>query len=194
MGQEYGEERPFLYFVDHTDADLLAATREGRRREFAAFHAHGEAPDPGSIETRNASVLTWPAASEDREMTRSLVRLRREYDCFRPAAEGHAEVARRAWADGSVLFLRFGGAETEGLVIVNLGGERRTVLPSAGPVRTTSAHDPNVVPLPPEATPVFSTSRARAGESPVNLHSELDLEGYDALAFAWARRVTPSRA
>ncbi|HKJ86522.1 MAG TPA: malto-oligosyltrehalose trehalohydrolase, partial [Spirochaetia bacterium] len=68
MGQEYGEERPFLYFVDHTDADLLAATREGRRREFAAFHSDDEAPDPGARETRDASVLSWPGESEDREL------------------------------------------------------------------------------------------------------------------------------
>ncbi|MEJ2051114.1 MAG: malto-oligosyltrehalose trehalohydrolase, partial [Calditrichota bacterium] len=30
MGQEYGEEAPFLYFVSHSDPDLIQAVREGR--------------------------------------------------------------------------------------------------------------------------------------------------------------------
>ena len=37
MGEESGEDRPFLYFTDHDDPRIAAATREGRRREFAAF-------------------------------------------------------------------------------------------------------------------------------------------------------------
>jgi len=179
MGQEYGEERPFLYFVDHTDPDLLAATRDGRRREFSAFHAHGEAPDPGSVETRNASVLAWPTESEDREITRAILKLRREYDCFRPAAEGLPEVSRRARADGSVLLVRLRAVETEGLVIVNLGNERRAISPAAVLEGV-------------EGELVFSTSRAGAVGSAVNPDSELELEGYDALVFARMRRVTPS--
>ncbi|MGI9052141.1 MAG: malto-oligosyltrehalose trehalohydrolase, partial [Ilumatobacteraceae bacterium] len=34
MGEEYGETKPFPYFVDHTDPELLAAVREGRRVDF----------------------------------------------------------------------------------------------------------------------------------------------------------------
>ncbi len=181
MGQEYGEERPFLYFVDHTDPDLLAATREGRRREFAAFHSAGEAPDPGAPQTRSASVLTWPGESEDREMTRRLLSLRREYDCFRPAPAGRPEVERRAWADGSVLLVRLRTDESEALVIVNLGDERRTVSPGASPAVRDHATGDRL--LSSGSALVFSTSRERAGESAVNLHSELGLEGYGVLVF-----------
>lgn len=46
MGEEYGETAPFLYFISHSDADLVAAVRQGRREEFAAFPWLGEAPDP----------------------------------------------------------------------------------------------------------------------------------------------------
>ncbi len=51
MGEEYGEEAPFLYFIDHGDPDLVEAVREGRKREFAAFHAQGSPPDAKSLDT-----------------------------------------------------------------------------------------------------------------------------------------------
>jgi maltooligosyltrehalose trehalohydrolase len=46
MGEEYGEPAPFPYFVSHSDPDLVAAVREGRRREFQDFLGQGEPPDP----------------------------------------------------------------------------------------------------------------------------------------------------
>jgi len=193
MGQEYGEERPFLYFVDHTDADLLAATREGRRREFAAFHSEGEAPDPGARETRDASVLSWPGESEDRELTRELLRLRREYDCFRPAAQGMPDVRRIARADGLVLLVRLRAVESEGLVIVNLGDERRAISPAALLERGGGGDPAQDSPFLPEGRPVFSTSRARAMESNINLHAQLELEGYGVRAYAWRGRVAQSQ-
>jgi maltooligosyltrehalose trehalohydrolase len=60
MGQEYGEEAPFQYFVSHTDPDLIEAVRQGRRREFAYFEREGlEAPDPQAVETFERSKLDW---------------------------------------------------------------------------------------------------------------------------------------
>lgn len=59
MGEEYGEPNPFLYFVSHSDPGLVDAVRNGRKEEFAAFHAEGEAPDPQSEETFQRSKLQW---------------------------------------------------------------------------------------------------------------------------------------
>jgi maltooligosyltrehalose trehalohydrolase len=59
MGEEYGEEHPFLFFCSFADAGLVKAVREGRRREFAAFAWQGEVPDPQAEETFAASRLTW---------------------------------------------------------------------------------------------------------------------------------------
>ncbi|MGB7087496.1 MAG: malto-oligosyltrehalose trehalohydrolase [Phormidesmis sp.] len=60
MGEEYGENAPFLYFVDHGDENLIAAVRAGRKEEFLAFHSEGAPPDPASIDTFKASTLNWP--------------------------------------------------------------------------------------------------------------------------------------
>src|SRR5690606_13404066 len=59
MGEEYGEPHPFLYFISHTDPELIEAVRKGRKKEFEAFHALGEAPDPQAEETFQNSRLQW---------------------------------------------------------------------------------------------------------------------------------------
>ena len=46
MGEEYGEEAPFQYFVSHSDPELIEAVRRGRKEEFAGFHWGDEIPDP----------------------------------------------------------------------------------------------------------------------------------------------------
>lgn len=64
MGEEFSEINPFLYFVSHTDAALAEAVRNGRKAEFAAFHAQGEAPDPVDEQTFNASKIQWKLLQE----------------------------------------------------------------------------------------------------------------------------------
>ena len=59
MGEEYGEPAPFQFFSDHIDRKIAQATREGRRREFAAFAQFGgEIPDPQDVATFERSKLT----------------------------------------------------------------------------------------------------------------------------------------
>ena len=60
MGEEYGEQNPFQYFVSHTDPDLVEAVRQGRSREFADFQKEGHTvPDPQSEQTFRDSTLSW---------------------------------------------------------------------------------------------------------------------------------------
>jgi maltooligosyltrehalose trehalohydrolase len=59
QGEDYGERAPFRFFSDHIDAEIATATREGRRREFAAFAEFGEEiPDPQDPATFAASKLS----------------------------------------------------------------------------------------------------------------------------------------
>ena len=59
MGEEWGAKTPFQYFVDHTDKNILKATQEGRKNEFAAFGWNEDVPDPGSEKTFLNSKLDW---------------------------------------------------------------------------------------------------------------------------------------
>lgn len=58
MGEEYGETRPFPYFVEHGDEALIAAVRKGRAAEFAAFQRPGlSVPDPQAAATFESAKL-----------------------------------------------------------------------------------------------------------------------------------------
>lgn len=59
MGEEYGETKPFQYFISHTDPSLIEAVRKGRREEFTYFQWEGEIPDPQAVETFEACILSW---------------------------------------------------------------------------------------------------------------------------------------
>jgi maltooligosyltrehalose trehalohydrolase len=80
QGEEIGERAPFQFFSDHIDDEIAVATREGRRREFAAFASFGEAvPDPQDPATFAASKLTGegdPAGLRD--LYAALLQARRE--------------------------------------------------------------------------------------------------------------------
>jgi maltooligosyltrehalose trehalohydrolase len=83
MGEEYGETAPFQYFVSHGDPELVAAVREGRRREFAAFEWQGEPPDPQDETTFRQSVLDHEQKADGPgrclfRYYQTLLRLRRE--------------------------------------------------------------------------------------------------------------------
>jgi len=90
MGEEYGETRPFLYFVSHGDPQLVEAVREGRRREFADFDWQGALPEPDSPETFAASRLSWAldgsSARAVSALYRDLLALRRSEPALRPGA------------------------------------------------------------------------------------------------------------
>ncbi len=83
MGEEYGEESPFLYFISHSDPDLINAVREGRKEEFKAFNWKVEPPDPQSPDTFLKSKLKWEKRREGKfkvllDFYRRLIQLRKE--------------------------------------------------------------------------------------------------------------------
>ena len=83
MGEEYSEPHPFLYFVSHTDPELAEAVRKGRKAEFSAFHAQGEAPDPVSKKTFDESKLQWELIKREPHQTmfdfyKTLIKLRKQ--------------------------------------------------------------------------------------------------------------------
>ena len=83
MGEEYGEETPFQYFVSHSGRELIEAVRRGRREEFAAFDWQGELPDPQSEETFRRSKIRLDLHRHGKHKTlfefyRTLMKYRKE--------------------------------------------------------------------------------------------------------------------
>ncbi|MEC4812985.1 MAG: malto-oligosyltrehalose trehalohydrolase [Scytonema sp. PMC 1069.18] len=118
MGEEYGEEAPFIYFVSHSDPDLIRAVRQGRKQEFAAFHAIGEPPDPESIDTYCQCKLNWEKRKEGKHQVlwkwyQQLIQLRntipalvrRDRDSIEVGfLEAEKIVWWRRWAESNQIF------------------------------------------------------------------------------------------
>lgn len=87
MGEEWSETNPFLYFVDHSDAQLAEAVRKGRNEEFAAFHLPGQAPDPFAKATFLNAKLQWHLLQQPPHETmhayyKALITLRKTHPVF----------------------------------------------------------------------------------------------------------------
>ncbi|HET8734902.1 MAG TPA: malto-oligosyltrehalose trehalohydrolase [Anaeromyxobacteraceae bacterium] len=112
MGEEYGEQRPFLYFTSHGDPALARAVTEGRRAEHLSA-AGGPPPDPQSPETFLRSKLTHRRDGRHgahRARLRTLLEVRARH--LEEIAAGWPEVR----ADGTAFALRRRGLE----VLANL--------------------------------------------------------------------------
>ncbi|WP_029898909.1 malto-oligosyltrehalose trehalohydrolase [Desulfohalovibrio reitneri] len=116
MGEEFGEDAPFLYFIDHGDKWLLDAVREGRAEEFADFFKDKEPPDPAAPETLAASRIAPEKRLTGRHAAMfawysRLLELRRTHQALRRPDKEHC---------------RFWCFEREGLLAMRRGrpGER----------------------------------------------------------------------
>jgi maltooligosyltrehalose trehalohydrolase len=116
MGEEYGEEAPFQYFISHSDQDLIEAVRNGRRHEFGAFSWQGEPPDPHDEATFLRAKLNHELKRNGkfralREFYRELLRLRRQLAPLAELKKDHSEAL--GFDNQRVLLLRrWSGSET----------------------------------------------------------------------------------
>ncbi len=131
MGEEYGEKRPFQYFVSHDDEKLVDAVRKGRREEFKAFGWGDEVSDPQSRDTfvnsrLDRSVATRAPHSHMRALYGELLALRRLEMALHP---GVAQVAASADEATSVITLHLRSKEgAEVFSAFNLSDESRQVI------------------------------------------------------------------
>jgi maltooligosyltrehalose trehalohydrolase len=87
MGEEYGEEAPFQYFVSHSDPELIEAVKRGRKEEFSAFQWGGEIPDPQDGMTFLTSKVSLDRRHHEThkilfQLYRRLIKLRKEIPSF----------------------------------------------------------------------------------------------------------------
>jgi maltooligosyltrehalose trehalohydrolase len=69
MGEEFGEDNPFLFFADYSDPVLKEAVKEGRKKEFAYFKHQGQAPDPIDVAVYEQSKLNWSFQEDNKKST-----------------------------------------------------------------------------------------------------------------------------
>jgi maltooligosyltrehalose trehalohydrolase len=148
MGEEYGEDAPFLYFVSHSDPDLVKAVREGRKREFEAFHAHGEAPDADSPETFLKSKLNWKKRTQGKhgillKFYRELISLRRQVPALKSLNRHNLEVT--GVEEQKFLSIHRWSEDNQAFCIMNFSIEAQTVsfvLPQGNWQKRLDSSDP----------------------------------------------------
>jgi maltooligosyltrehalose trehalohydrolase len=59
MGEEYGENSPFFYFMSHSDPELIKAVKTSKEEEFKAAGFAGKAYDPDEVITFSKSKVDW---------------------------------------------------------------------------------------------------------------------------------------
>lgn len=118
MGEEWSETNPFLYFIDHKDPELTEAIRQGRRKEFAAFHVQGEAPDPAAQNSFESSKLQWSLLNVAPHKTmfgfyKELIKLRKNHPALHHLHRDKFQVEEnieqqtillKRWFEGTELF------------------------------------------------------------------------------------------
>ena len=137
MGEEYGESAPFLYFISHSNPELVEAVRRGRRREFSAHGWKGLAPDPQDEGTFLSSKLDRRLrikANNDVlfQFYKEVIRIRKEIPPLAQLSKINMEVTSdnsvsvmlvRRWVDAQevLVILNFGDSRTSATVSVSNG-------------------------------------------------------------------------
>ncbi len=108
MGEEYGEEAPFQYFISHSDPALIETVRKGRKAEFSSFHWEGEAPDPQEEATFLGSKIHLGLRQQGPhkillEYYKALISLRKEIPALSHPSKGGLKV--KTLAEKLSLFL-----------------------------------------------------------------------------------------
>ncbi len=107
MGEEYGEQAPFLYFTSHGDKKLIEAVREGRKKEFSDFMSGKEPPDAQSGKTFQRSKLKWDYNADEKKKKlldyyKRLISLKKEHPGLKP---GNRDNVRAVEASGGMALI-----------------------------------------------------------------------------------------
>jgi maltooligosyltrehalose trehalohydrolase len=185
MGEEYGEVAPFPYFISHSDPDLVAAVREGRRQEFAAFGWQEDPPDPQDEATFLRAKLDHSLCRQDHHQVlmhfyRELIRLRKTNTCLARLSkkntdivdnEQHMLMLVRRWSNSNEIFTIFHFGDTKKSVAVSLpegrwekrldSGEQRWQGPGSLVPEEMVSNGKVHMSLPPHAVVLFCRDRGQ---------------------------------
>ncbi len=131
MGEEYGEDAPFYYFVSHDDKKLVKAVREGRKREFASFKWNTEPPDPQAQSTFDQSRIDWRKRYSGKhkallEWNKNLISLRKEHPALGSTDKNDLKVY--IYGKGLILHRRSSDERHHLICMMNFDNEENTFL------------------------------------------------------------------
>ena len=88
MGEEYGEDTPFFFFVSHSKPELIQAVIEGRNNEFKDFGDGQQPHNPQEEDTFQRSKIHWEKRNEGQyadllAWTKAVITLRQTHAALR---------------------------------------------------------------------------------------------------------------
>ena len=146
MGEEYGEEAPFFYFVSHSEPNLIETIRNSKQEEFQAFAGRGEMQDPQSIETFQKCKLNWEERKSGKhkviwEFYQRLIQLRQSITALKKLDKKSLEVSSieadkllflRRWSGNSQIFCMMNFNQKEAIFQAGVpSGRWRKILDSS---------------------------------------------------------------
>lgn len=125
MGEEMGEESPFLYFIQTEDTKFANSVYRGRLEEFKRFDWISGTPDPSSERTFTESKIKWGnlgnvKSGEFLALYRELIRIRRNFIVHR-----RGEIACEMATDNNIMRISYG----RDLLISASLNSKETVMP-----------------------------------------------------------------
>jgi maltooligosyltrehalose trehalohydrolase len=129
MGEEYAEEAPFPYFIDHSDPELIEAVRRGRQLEFDSFAWQGEVPDPQAEATFLGARLRPELRAEGQhkvllEFYRTLIAFRKNLPALQRLDKAGMKVV--AHENEKILAIERSDAADRVLLVANLNTSPQT--------------------------------------------------------------------
>ncbi len=132
MGEEYGETAPFLYFVSHSDPELVRAVQQGRRDYFGAGDGNIEPPDPLDERTFLRSKLGQSLVQQGvhcvlHDFYAELIRLRKTVPALRYLSKRTIEVSTPG--DGKMILWRRWDEtnQSQAVAVFNFADQTETV-------------------------------------------------------------------
>lgn len=88
MGEEYGEEAPFFYFISHSDPALVEGVRKAKAEELKQAGVEAESYDPQDPATMQRSRLNWQQQYQGKHQTlwefyQQLIQLRKTHPALK---------------------------------------------------------------------------------------------------------------
>jgi maltooligosyltrehalose trehalohydrolase len=126
MGEEYGADAPFQYFISHSDHDLIEAVRKGRREEFSSFQWSAEISDPQDEVTFLRSKINLDLRHEGKNQTllqfyQAMIKLRKEL-YFRPSRDEQA-VRIEGFGREKTILIRWEGGQDRVIGLFNFSAK-----------------------------------------------------------------------
>ena len=122
MGEEYGEDSPFLFFTSHENEKLAQKVSRSRKRELFDFFSKTQPPEPNKESTFKKSKLKWDYNDHDHkskllDFYKKCIEIRKQYPLLTPGNRERFEA--KTDAEKGILTVLHKGEDNNIIVIFN---------------------------------------------------------------------------